>query len=353
MPEGNVLPSLNGLFVALGAIVTVMGTVVNTNKKGKSTEYLYSLVPLCLLSGFVGARLFYTVFCDALYLEAAEKWRLLDGGYSVIGCAIGVVLCIAIYSAVKRKKHLFADTLDAAAAPAALGIAVGRMGSVFVEDCLGDFVTDPELMRFPVSIYAYSTGSYRYAVFFYEAAACLLIFVFLYFLGRKLKMRGSQTIAFAVLYSGLRTFTESLRTDSIYLGFIRLSQVIMALLLIAIFVYTAVKLVKLTGFIPVYPVIWIMFGASFWIGFSAMFFMGSDAESANTVKLLVSSVLLTVITLLQYFLLIWLTKEKQRRERQRKKRAARSKRGEAYKTRVMKPVKKRTATQIKNREVKK
>ena len=318
MNEQTLYPTLNGLFVALGAVVAILGVFLHEKRKEKPVGYLTYLAPVCLVFGFLGSRLFYTVFCDALYLESSEKWRFMEGGYSLIGCAVGVILAVLAYVLIVGKRKMFLEITDALAGPAALAIAVGRMGSVFVEDCMGEAVSKASHAVFPVSMYCNGSEEYRYALFFWEAVGCVLIWLAVRFPAEKARHKGAESFVFTLLYCTLRTFLESLRTDSIYMGFVRVSQAFCAVAVVVLFVFTAIKLVRVSKFSYVYPVIWAAFIAAFVIGFTAMFYMGSDAAELNTVKLLVSVLLMVAAAALQYALYVWLYKVRRRSKRRKK-----------------------------------
>lgn len=62
--------------------------------------------------------------------------------------------------------------------------------------------------------------------FLYESIATFLIFIFLMALSKKRKYKGQITLMYLVLYSFARMIIEGLRTDSLMLGDIRISQIL-------------------------------------------------------------------------------------------------------------------------------
>lgn len=62
--------------------------------------------------------------------------------------------------------------------------------------------------------------------FLYESICTLLIFIILSVISNKRKYKGQITLIYLILYSFARTIIESLRTDSLMLGDLRISQIL-------------------------------------------------------------------------------------------------------------------------------
>ncbi len=69
-------------------------------------------------------------------------------------------------------------------------------------------------------------GIYKevHPTFLYESVADLLIAVFLFYYSKKRKFSGEITYLYLILYCFARFFIEGLRTDSLMLGELRISQ---------------------------------------------------------------------------------------------------------------------------------
>lgn len=76
--------------------------------------------------------------------------------------------------------------------------------------------------------------------FLYESIATLLIFIVLTILSNKRKFKGQITLTYLITYSFARMVIEGLRTDSLMLGNIRISQ----LLSLIIFVISIIICIK-------------------------------------------------------------------------------------------------------------
>ena len=83
---------------------------------------------------------------------------------------------------------------------------------------------------------------YVHPTFLYESIATFLIFIILTVVSRKRKFTGEITFLYIILYSFIRFFIEGLRTDSLMLFNVRISQILSLLLFI---VFTAIMIYKI------------------------------------------------------------------------------------------------------------
>ena len=146
----------------------------------------------------------------------------------MIGGAIGVLLFCLIH-----KKNFFA-VADIAVPSLILGQAIGRIGCFFAGCCYGIEVTNPEHMWFPLSTQI--DGVWHYSTFFYESFWNFLVFAGLMcvlYLAKPIKEYGVLMSLYLVFYGIGRAWIEGLRGDSLYLGSIKVSQLLSILLIIA------------------------------------------------------------------------------------------------------------------------
>ena len=146
----------------------------------------------------------------------------------------------AVYA--KVKKLSFLTLADLTVPCIALGQAVGRWGNFVNQEAYGAPVTDPGLMFFPAAVNI--GGNWHYATFFYESAWCLLTAAVLLTAEKKCRRlrRGDIFLGYALLYGLERAVVDGLRTDSLYLGPVRVSQGISLLAALAASVFWAVRL---------------------------------------------------------------------------------------------------------------
>lgn len=293
----------HALFIAIGICVIIfLPAVHNVRRKKFHPEVFFYIAPFAVLSGLFFARLMYVTFNHALFLSFDEILDLTSGGYCLYGGIFGASVAIVLWCFFTFKTKYMLDIFDAVCLYAPLSIAVGRMGSAFTDDCYGTFITNPTFCRFPFASYVEVYESWCLSVFFFEAIGCFAIWLFMMGFQKKTSVKGANTSVFLTMYAGLHTFLESLRTDSVYWGFVRISQVISALILIFFFVFMIVKLAKLTKYSHFYPIISVIFLAALIRGFTAEFFMGSSSYTANCIWLIVSCVIMTLCILSMFWL---------------------------------------------------
>lgn len=295
-------PTANGLLVAFAvAMALLFACIYAVHRRRIDYRRLLLVSPFALFFGFVFARVFYVAFNSALYLNLQEKLAFTDGGYSLLGAMFGVAATITVFFLLRREKHLILPALDAVSLGGALGIAIGRWGNFLNEECFGDFVQTPALQRFPFAVYVSSYDDYCMALFFFESLLCLLLFVALYALsGKVLSRPGAVLFLFLSWYCGGRVLIESMRQDSMYIGFVRVSQVMAALTLIALFVVITVRKSQRLGFHALDLCACIFFTMCISCGFWAEFYMGSDSRTGNLLILAVVCVLMITVLTLQY-----------------------------------------------------
>ena len=154
--------------------------------------------------------------------------------------AYGTVAAVRMAMSALKKDHpeyapLLLTMADVAAPALALGQAVGRWGNFVNQEAYGVPVTTPALQWFPLAVYIEREGGWFAATFFYESAWCFLIcaLILVFERTRLFARPGRATLFYVFMYAAERTVVEGLRMDSLYLGSVRVSQALSALLLLA------------------------------------------------------------------------------------------------------------------------
>ena len=213
-----------GVLIALGVLGAVLLAWLREERLGLKRETTLDLALICVPVGILCARLYYVLFSWDYY--AAHPAEILDirgGGLAIYGGVIGGVLAGWIYSRVK--KIPFGTLADLVAPGLAFGQAVGRWGNFLNQEAYGAAVTKAHLHIFPLSVYIEGSG-WHYATFFYESLWCALICIFLLTAEKRgfFKRRGDTFLWYLFLYALERCLVEGLRTDSLYIGPLRVSQ---------------------------------------------------------------------------------------------------------------------------------
>ncbi len=292
--------TLNGISVSLGIVAMLSFTAMRVIKyRIFPLKYLFYAAPFAIISGFLCSRLSYVLLNDTLYMSFGEKWIFTDGGYMLYGAFAGGAVALCLWCVFMKKKRLFVAIMDMLAPGAAIAIAIGRCGSAFYEECYGLYIENVRFQSLPFSVYVSSLDSWCMAVFVYEAVMCLFIALAVLVAERIYAKRGAAIFHFITLYAGGRAFLESLRMDSVYYGFVRISQVVSLIILIVLFATFSVKSAK-KCFRKPHIGIYVMFTAAAVTGFLCEFYMGSASYLQNYIGLGISCAVLTFTTVTVY-----------------------------------------------------
>lgn len=212
-----------GLLVACGYLAGIFYVFRRAEAAGLKKEPLSDLVFYTVLSGMLGAKLFYAVTywgefgadfpARAAYLLKSFQYGFVFYGGLLCGAA-------AFFLTARRRKLKAAAAADLFAAALALGHAFGRIGCFLAGCCHGRPTACPAAVTFsdPASeVSPFYLGVPLHPVQLYEAAGNLAIFLLLDAALRRSARRklpaGSVTALYAALYSALRFSVEFLRGD--------------------------------------------------------------------------------------------------------------------------------------------
>ncbi|HNW43095.1 MAG TPA: prolipoprotein diacylglyceryl transferase [Elusimicrobiales bacterium] len=212
-----------GLMVAAGYLSAILFIFSRAGRAGLKKETLSDLIFYTVLSGMLGAKLFYAALywrefgpdtaARLLYLVKTFQYGFVFYG-GIAGGAAGFVLTARRCSlSLPRTADLFAPAL-------ALGHAFGRIGCFLAGCCHGSPYSGPLSVTFTnpaCEVDPALLGTPLHPVQLYEAAGNLFIFVILMkALDRALQRRlapGTVIGAYALLYAALRGALEFLRGD--------------------------------------------------------------------------------------------------------------------------------------------
>ena len=244
-------------------------------RQGIATEKVYSLALWSVVTGIVGARLFYiTQYWRETFLDHTGQMLPLDkllfsilnfaqGGLVVLGSVLAGALGAFIF--MHRNKMPVLRTFDVMAPALMLGIAIGRIGCLLNGCCFGGVTDHSWAITFPADSPAYlhqiMHGQLHpdslcalpvHPTQIYSSSLALLLCGTLLVLGRLrfYRQRGGLVFAsFMILYSAGRFFIETIRTDedSFLETGLTISQnvsVVVGCAGIALFVYLCRKGVK-------------------------------------------------------------------------------------------------------------
>lgn len=222
--------SVYGLLIACAAALGVFLCSKQEKRLGFPKDTGVDLALFALPGAVIGARAYYVLFSLDLFRE--DPWSVLyiwEGGLAIYGGVIGGVLGVLLMSRI-RKLPFFRLT-DMAVPALILGQAIGRWGNFFNGEAFGYEMTNPAWQFFPVCVFVGET--WHLATFFYESMWDLTGFFLLYLNRKKVRRDGDLTACYFLWYGVGRAFIEGLRTDSLYLGPLRVSQVLSLVMVFA------------------------------------------------------------------------------------------------------------------------
>lgn len=218
------------------AVLTGIYLTIKESKKQGQYQFISDLIIYIIIFGIIGARIYYVIFnFDNYKHNILSIFKIWEGGIAIYGAIIGGLLTI-IYLAKKRNKSII-KTTDIIVPGLILAQAIGRWGNFFNQEAHGTEVSLSylESLHIPHFIIQgmYIDGHYYHPTFLYESLWCILGFIILIII-RKLtnRKKGITTYSYFIWYGIGRLIIEGMRTDSLYLGTFRISQIVSFIIII-------------------------------------------------------------------------------------------------------------------------
>ena len=219
-----------GVIISIGFLVAFLYAVKNSRRFGLDANRLIDCIIVGLVTGIIGARLFYVIFYpgDIYHNDPTSIFYIQQGGLAIYGGIIGGLLG-GIGIAKLKRLNIFA-CLDLAALGFLIGQGIGRWGNFVNQEAFGTPTDLPWGMLSENTLYESLLPVHP--CFLYESIWCILGFVLLHLFSlKKRKYDGQIFLMYIVWYGMERFFVEGLRTDSLLIPGIhlRVSQVIAVL----------------------------------------------------------------------------------------------------------------------------
>ena len=229
-----------GLMIAAGLMLALIYCFRKMKSVGIEDGRATDVVFFGFLGGIVGARLYYVIM---EWDQFRGDWKAIvsvrDGGLAIYGGIIGAVLVGMLVAKIRKVKLL--PLLDLVGMGFLIGQAVGRWGNFFNHEAFGSNTDLPWGMTSPRIQYALELSADKlydtsgiivdtsmpvHPCFLYESLWCIIGFVILHFYFKHRKFDGEIFFMYAGWYGLGRFFIEGLRTDSLMVGHMRISQVV-------------------------------------------------------------------------------------------------------------------------------
>ncbi len=214
-----------GIIIALGLILAVAYAWYRAKDFGLKaddlTDGILGIVPFAIIC----ARAYYCAFeWDQFASDPIRVLYIWNGGMAIYGGVIGAVIGIAVFCKIKKVK--MAAVLDLVALGFLIGQCIGRWGNFFNREAFG--AQTDWFLRMGLLNAVTGEVTYHHPTFLYESVWNLIGFVALHFLSRHRKYDGQTALGYVAWYGLGRAWIEGLRTDSLYWGPLRVSQVLAA-----------------------------------------------------------------------------------------------------------------------------
>ena len=230
---------LYGIIIASGLLLAVLYAWKRCRQFGirqdDITDGVLWVAPFAVLC----ARLYYCIFkWDNYKSNPISVLFVWEGGLAIYGGVIGALVGAAVYCRIKKIK--ISALLDLVALGFMIGQSIGRWGNFFNREAFGG-ETDI-FLRMGLLNSATGNVTYHHPTFLYESLWNAVGFVALHFLSKRRQYDGQIGLGYVCWYGLGRAFIEGLRTDSLWWGPIRVSQL---LALVSCVAAAAVLLIQL------------------------------------------------------------------------------------------------------------
>lgn len=219
-----------GIIIATGFTIALCYAMINSKRFGIVQDKLIDAIIVGLITGIIGARLYYVVFYPGnTYINNPTSiFQIHEGGLAIYGGIIGGLTGGIIVAKIKNIN--IPSILDIAALGFLIGQCIGRWGNFINQEAFGTETNLPWGMVSENTLL--ETSNPVHPCFLYESLWCLLGFIFLDIFSKKFKKYNGQIfLLYIVWYGTERFFVEGLRTDSLMLPYVnlRVSQVLAAI----------------------------------------------------------------------------------------------------------------------------
>ncbi len=218
-----------GIIITCGIMIAFLHAYLRTRQEGILPDDILDIGLWTVLCGVVGARLYYVIFDSfenpGRYKSFLDVIAIWEGGLAIYGGIIGGALAILGVSLYKKINPL--KVMDTIAPGVMIAQAIGRWGNFFNGEAHGGVVPEGSPLYFlRMGLFEDGRMQYFHPTFLYESLWNIVGFALITVFYRKKKFNGQVTLAYFAWYGFGRMFIEGLRTDSLYWGPFRVSQLL-------------------------------------------------------------------------------------------------------------------------------
>ena len=234
------------VIIALSIVLMIFLGLRHGGRYGINKDDIIDFMIFAMPASIICARIYYVIFSWDNYRD--NPWAALNirqGGLAIYGAVIGAFATVFIFSKVRKMDAI--RFLDFGVPYLLLAQGIGRWGNFVNQEVFGVNTTLPWGMTGDQIVGYLAANSRRLAAigvaidpmapvhptFLYESLWNLLVACLLFGLRRRKKYKGEVLIGYLIGYGAGRAFIEGLRTDSLMLGSVRISQLLSVLIVVA------------------------------------------------------------------------------------------------------------------------
>lgn len=245
---GNLTVTWYAIFILSGIIVAYILINKESKKYNISSSFVSNLIFWCVIFGIIGARIYYVLFNLDYYMQdPIEIIKIWNGGLAIHGGIIAGIITLVVYC--KKYKINILKMTDIACVGVIIAQAIGRWGNFFNGEAHGGIVSRAFLENLHLPnfiIEGMHIGKYYYApTYLYESILNVIGFILLIIIRKFKKIKlGNITALYLIWYGIVRFIIESMRTDSLLLGNMKIAQlisIIMIIIGIIMLIVTSIK----------------------------------------------------------------------------------------------------------------
>lgn len=219
-----------GILIATGALLGVLMGDKLAKEESLKENIVSDFILIGIIPSVIGARIYYVIFEWSYYKDHInEIFAIRNGGLAIYGAIITGLIIAYIYS--NKKNVEFFKLIDVMSPGLALGQGIGRWGNFINMEAHGG----PTDLPWGIMV----DGVKVHPTFLYESIVDISLALFLYFyLSKHKKFDGQMIAVYGIVYGIGRFFIEGMRTDSLYIGGIRVSQLVsLVFIVLGIYIY--------------------------------------------------------------------------------------------------------------------
>lgn len=226
-----------GIIIASAVVLATILAVQEAKRRRIDPDSIYDLILWALPVAIITARMYYVIFEWGYYQNHVDEIvRVWDGGIAIYGALIGAGIVVYLFCRANWIPVWL--MLDIIAPVLIMAQGIGRWGNFMNQEAFGRitslaFLQSLHLPHF-ITQQMLIDGVYRQPTFLYESLWDILGFIVLMSLRHKkhLFKQGEVFLSYVIWYAFGRFFVEGMRTDSLMLLGIRVSQWLSVILFI-------------------------------------------------------------------------------------------------------------------------